>query len=62
MDEPSKPTIRVMRMKLSHKKQIKNNYEAQSLTKQVMENAKKKKKLILKIQPKKKTKINLHQP
>jgi len=51
-----------MRMKLSHKKQIKNNYEAQSLTKQVMENAKKKKKLILKIQPKKKTKINLHQP
>ena len=33
-----------MRMKLSHKKQIKNNYEAQSLTKQVMENAKKKKK------------------
>jgi hypothetical protein len=51
-------------MKLSHKNKIKNNYEAQSLTKQVMENAKKKKKkkLILKIQPKKKTKINLRQP
>jgi len=48
-------------MKLSHKKQIKNNYEAQSLTNPVMENAKKKK-LILKIQPKKKTKINLSQP
>jgi hypothetical protein len=31
-------------MKLSHKNKIKNNYEAQSLTKQVMENAKKKKK------------------
>jgi hypothetical protein len=29
-------------MKLSHKNKIKNNYEAQSLTKQVMENAKKK--------------------
>jgi hypothetical protein len=25
LDEPSKPMIRVMRMKLSHKKQIKNN-------------------------------------
>ena len=33
-----------MRMKLSHKKQIKNNYEAQSLTNPVMEDAKKKKK------------------
>ena len=32
-----------MRMKLSHKKQIKNNYEAQSLTNPVMEDAKKKK-------------------
>jgi hypothetical protein len=43
LDEPSKPTIRVMRMKLSHKKQIKNNYEAQSLTNPVKEDAKKKK-------------------
>jgi hypothetical protein len=42
LDEPSKPTIRVMRMKLSHKKQIKNNYEVQSLTNPVMEDAKKK--------------------